>query len=97
MQELLLRHCTLALQAWHHTAAMQHRRNCMMADCFRNEQMLKKARLMLKAWQHASEAATAQTCFILQSLSTQDRAGLRTALKGWQGRCQLTSRVNAIR
>ena len=97
MQELLLRQCKAALQAWKRIAALERRRDSMMSDCFRQNQMVQTARLAMKAWHQLSEAAAAQAAFILQSLPAHDWAVLRTALRGWRGRCQLLQRVIALR
>ncbi len=97
LQELLLRQCRAALHGWHRTAALESKRAHMLADHMRKAHTLQAARLSFRAWREASEVATAQSCFIIQSLAAPERAVLTAALRGWKARCQLRHCANAFR
>lgn len=97
VQELLLRHCVAALLGWHRIAALEGRRAHLLADHLRKEHTLRRIQAMLRAWHSVSEVATAQTSFILQSLSSDDRSVMTDVLRGWQARCHLRQRMNAFR
>ena len=97
LQELLLRQCRAALHGWHHTAALESKRAHMLADHMRKAHTLQIARASFRAWREASDAATAQSSFIIQSLAVPERAVLTAALRGWKARCQLRHRANAFR
>ncbi|KAL0020042.1 hypothetical protein WJX77_006966 [Trebouxia sp. C0004] len=96
-QELLLRQCRAFLHGWHRTAALESKRAYMLADHMRKAHTLQIARLSFTAWREASEVATAQSCFIIQSLAASERAVLTAALRGWKARCQLRHCATAFR
>lgn len=97
LQELLLRHCVAALLSWNRIAALEGKRTSLLAQHLRREHQLRSVRLAFKAWHDVAAAATAQSSFVMQLLSVEDRVMLTSSLRAWRAQCHSKQNVSRVR
>lgn len=97
LQELLLRRCLAALLSWRRIAALECKRTSLLACHLWREHQLRSVRLIFKAWHDVAVVATAQSRFVMQLLSVEDRAMLRSSLGAWRARCHIKQNVSSWR
>lgn len=97
LQELLLRRCVEVLLSWHRIAALEGKRTSLLAHHLRLEHQLRSVRLAFKAWHNLAAVATAQSSFVMQLLSLEERAMLAKTLRAWRARCYTKQNVSSVR
>ena len=97
LQELLLRRCVAALLSWHRIAALERKRTSLLADQLWRQHQLRSVRLAFQAWRDAAAVATAQSSFVMQLLSVEDKAMLTGSLRAWRAQCHTQQSVSSLR
>ncbi|KAL3153236.1 hypothetical protein ABBQ38_011589 [Trebouxia sp. C0009 RCD-2024] len=96
-EELLLRRCVAALLSWQRIAALETKRTSLLAHHLRQQHQLRSVRLAFQAWRDAAAVATAQSSFVMQLLSVEDRAMLAGSLRAWRAQCHVQYSVSSKR